>query len=100
MCTMTEQYNGQTYLEYANRAAVKIREISKLVCGTSMPEEGSLLEEVDYCLYIMIQMYLAPIVEKRIESDELNNMAVELMSAEKDEISSIIKKYCNKLHSL
>ena len=27
---MTEQYNGQTYLEYANRAAVKIRKISKL----------------------------------------------------------------------
>lgn len=90
---MEGKYKNQTYLHYANKAAVKIREISQCICGTSMPEEGSLLGDVD-CLYIMIQMHLAPIVGKEIGSDEMNDLAVEIMSASKDEISGIINKYC------
>lgn len=79
------------YLEYANEAAKKIREINQILSGTESPEDGSLLGDVDYCIYAMIQIYLAPIVGKEVFCDELNNMATEIMFAEKDEIDGIIK---------
>lgn len=92
---MKEQtYEGQTFLEYANEAAGKIREINRIISGTELPEDDSLLGELDTCIYIMIQMYLAPVVRKEMGSDEMNNMAVEIMSVGKDEIGSVIKKYC------
>lgn len=92
---MKEQtYKGQTFLEYAVEAAGKIREINQIISGTELPEDDSLLGELDTCLYIMIQMYLAPVVRKEMGSDEMNNMAIEIMSAGKDEVSRIITKYC------
>lgn len=92
---MKEQtYEGQTFLEYANEAAGKIREINRIISGTDLPEDDSLLGELDTCIYIMIQMYLAPVVRKEMGSDEMNNMAVEIMSVGKDEIGSVIKEYC------
>lgn len=92
---MNEQiYNGTTFLGYANEAAAKIRKISQMISGMESPEDGSLLGDVDYSIYIMIQMYLAPITGKEIGSDELNDMAVKIMSAEKDGIDDILKRYC------
>lgn len=87
-------YKGQTFLEYANEAAGKIREINQIISGTDIPEDDSLLGELDTCIYIMIQMYLAPVVRKEMGSDEMNNMTCKIMSAEKGEIESIIKEYC------
>lgn len=92
---MKEQtYKGKTFLEYAYEAAGKIRKINQVISGTEIPEDGSLLDDIDTGIYIMIQMYLAPLVGKEIGSDELNNMSVEIMSAKKNEIGSIIEKYC------
>lgn len=87
---MEEQYKGQIFLEHANRAAIKIREINRLISGTESPEEGSLLGDIDYSIYIMIQMHFTHLLEKEISGDELNNMTTEIMFAEKDEIESII----------
>ncbi len=43
----------------------------------------------------MISLYLAPVIGKEMHSDELNDITVEMMHADKDEIESFIKKYCN-----
>ena len=43
---MTDQYKKQMvlmFLEYANEATAKISEINKLICGSELPEDGSLL---------------------------------------------------------
>ncbi|MBC5745826.1 hypothetical protein FMM74_020305 [Lachnospiraceae bacterium MD308] len=93
---MTERYTGQTvlaFLEYANEATAKISEINKLICGTEMPEDGSLLGAVYNNIYFMVEILLASIVKMDIGNDKLNNMAVELMHAKKDEIGEIIKGY-------
>lgn len=89
-----QTYKGKGFLEYANEAAGKIREINRMVSGTEIPEDDSLLGELDTCIYIMIQMYLEPVVRKEMGSDEMNNLAVEIMSAGKDGIESIIMEYC------
>ena len=93
---MTERYTGQTvlaFLEYANEATAKIREINRLICGTEMPEDGNLLGAVYNNIYLMVEILLASIVKTEIGNDDLNNMAVELMHAKKDEIGEIIKGY-------
>lgn len=95
---MIEQYKGQTYLEYANEAATKIREIYHIFGGygdTSSPEEGTLLGDVYACIGEMILLYLAPITGKEMHSDELNNMTVEIMHIKKEVIRDFIKKYCD-----
>ena len=93
---MTEWYTGQTvlaFLEYANEATAKIREINRLVCGMEMPEDESLLGAIYNNVYFMVEILLASIVKMDIGNDKLNNMAVELMHAKKDEIGEIIKGY-------
>ena len=93
---MTERYTGQTvlaFLEYANEATAKISEINKLVCGMEMPEDESLLGAIYNNVYFMVEILLASIVKMDIGNDKLNNMAVELMHAKKDEIGEIIKGY-------
>ncbi len=93
---MTERYTGQTvlaFLEYANEATAKIREINRLVCGMEMPEDESLLGAIYNNVYFMVEILLASIVKMDIGNDKLNNMAVELMHAKKDEIGEIIKGY-------
>lgn len=95
---MMEQYNKQTilvFLEYANEATAKISEINRLVCGTEMTEEGSLLGAVDNNIYFMIETLLAPIVKMEIGDDDLNDMAIKIMHAQKDKIGMIIKEYCD-----
>ena len=93
---MTERYTGQTvlaFLEYANEAKAKISELNKLVCGMEMPEDESLLGAIYNNVYFMVEILLASIVKMDIGNDKLNNMAVELMHAKKDEIGEIIKGY-------
>ena len=93
---MTERYTGQTvlaFLEYANEATAKISEINQLVCGMEMPEDESLLGAIYNNVYFMVEILLASIVKMDIGNDKLNNMAVELMHAKKDEIGEIIKGY-------
>lgn len=81
----------KTYFEYANEAATKTRKISQLLCGTEVPEEGSLLEGIDYCIFSMIQLHLAPIVGKEPHSDEMNYKAMEIMYADESEVNGIVK---------
>ncbi len=93
---MTEQ--TRLFLNYANEATTKIREIYHIFGGygnTSSPEEGTLLGDVYACIAEMISLYLAPVIGKEMHSDELNDITVEMMYADKDEIESFIKKYCN-----
>lgn len=95
---MTERYTGQTvlaFLEYANEATAKISEINKLVCGMEMPEDESLLGAIYNNVYFMVEILLASIVKMDIGEDELNNMAIMIMHAKKDEIREIIKGYCD-----
>lgn len=93
---MTNQYKSQTVLEflkYANEATAKIGEINKLVCGAGMPEDGSLLGAVYNNIYLMVEIFLAPIVKMEIGDDDLNDVTVEVMHKKKDEICMIIKEY-------
>lgn len=94
---MKEQtYKGQTFLEYANEAATKIREIYHIFGGygdESSPEDG-LLGKVYDCVAEMISLYLAPITGKELNSDELNDITCEMMYINKEEIGDFIKKYC------
>jgi len=95
---MREQYKGQEFLENANEATTKIREIYHIFGGygnTSSPEEGTLLGDAYACISEMISLYLVPITGLELHSDELNDITVEIMHADKDEIESFIKKYCN-----
>lgn len=93
---MIDQYNRQTiliFLEYANEATAKISEINRLICGVEMPEEESLLGAIDDNIYFMIETLLSPIVKMEIGDDDLNDMAIKIMHAQKDEIGEIIKGY-------
>lgn len=72
---MTERYTGQTvlaFLEYANEATAKIREINRLVCGMEMPEDESLLGAIYNNVYFMVEILLASIVKMDIGNDKLN----------------------------
>ena len=90
--------NERRFLEYANKAGCTIMEINRLISGTSCPEDKSMLGDVKNCVYSMIQIYLAPIVGKEIESDELNSMTTEIMFAEEDEIDNIIREIMSLSH--
>ena len=90
-----QAYNGKTFLECANEAAVKIGKIHEVISGgNAIPESGSLLGDVYYCIADMIEIYLASITGKETGSDELHDMIVEIMFAGKDEIDCIVKGYC------
>ena len=94
---MKEQYNEQAFLENANEAATKIREIYHIFGGygkTSSPEEGTLLGDVYARIWDMVSLYLVSITGKDLYSDEINDMTRDILSAEKDEIGNIFKKYC------
>ena len=94
---MKEQtYNEQAFLENANEAATKIREIYHIFGGygdESSPEDG-LLGNVYDCVAEMISIYLALITGKDPHSDELNDITHEAMHMDKEGIGDFIKKYC------
>lgn len=94
---MKEQYKGQAFLENANEAANKIREIYHIFGGysdESSPEEGTLLGDVYARVWDMISLYLASITGNDLHSDELNDITHEIMHMSKEEIGDFIKKYC------
>lgn len=95
---MKEQtYKGQTFLEYANEAASKIRETYHIFGGygkTSSPEEGTLLGDAYARIWDMVSLYLVSITGKDLYSDEINDMTRDILSVGKTEIESIIKEYC------
>lgn len=95
---MKEQtYDGQAFLENANEAATKIREIYHIFGGygdKSSPEEGTLLGDVYARIWDMVSLYLVSITGKDLYSDEINDMTRDILSAEKNEIENIIKEYC------
>lgn len=95
---MKEQtYDGQAFLENANEAATKIREIYHIFGGygeQSSPEEGTLLGDVYARIWDMVSLYLVSITGKDLYSDEINDMTRDILSAEKNEIENIIKEYC------
>ena len=85
------------FLEYANEATTKIREIYHIFGGygdTSSPEEGTLLGDVYACVAEMISVYLVPLTGKELHCDVLNDMTVELMHIDKKGIGDFIKRYC------
>lgn len=92
---MTEQHNEQAFLEYANEAASKIREIYHIFGGygkESSPEDG-LLGKVYDCVANMISLYIAPITGKELYSDDLSDMTCEIMHMDKEGIRDFIEKY-------
>ena len=94
---MKEQYKGQAFLENANEAATKIREIYHIFGGygdESSPEEGTLLGDVYARIWDMVSLYLVSITGKDLYSDEINDMTRDILSAGKNAIENIIKKYC------
>lgn len=93
---MKEQtINEQAFLENANEAAAKIREIYHIFGGygeESSPETG-LLGDVYARMWDMISLYLVSITGKDLYSDEINDMTRDILSAGKNEIENIIKEY-------
>lgn len=94
---MMDKHKRKEFLEYANEAAVKIREIYHIFggYGEESSPEGGLLGNVYDCIAEMISLYLAPITGKEINSDELNDVTCEIMRMDKEGIGDFIKKYCN-----
>lgn len=91
---MTEQV--RMFLEYANEAATKIREIYHIFGGygdESSPEDG-LLGNVYDCVAEMISIYLEPITGKELHSDELNDITLKAMYVDKEKIRDFMEKYC------
>lgn len=84
----------KTFLGYANEAARKIRKMNQLLCGTESPEEGSMLDEIDTCIYYMLQMHLSPIIGEEVSSDKMLDMATEIMYADEKKIKELEKKLC------
>lgn len=94
---MKEQTNNeQAFLENANEAAAKIREIYHIFGGygeESSPETG-LLGDVYGYVAEMISIYLAPVTGKELNSDELNDITCKIMYMNKERIGDFIKEYC------
>lgn len=91
---MTEQV--RMFLEYANEATTKIREIYHIFGGygdESSPEDG-LLGKVYDCVAEMISIYLEPITGKELHSDDLSDITCEAMHVDKEKIRDFIEKYC------
>lgn len=87
----------QAFLENANEAASKIREIYHIFGGygdTSSPEDG-LLGKVYDCVAEMISIYLEPVTGRELHSDDLNDITWEIMHMDKDDIGNFINKYCD-----
>lgn len=87
----------KAFLENANEAASKIREIYHIFGGygdESSPEDG-LLGKVYDCVAEMISLYLASITGNDPHSDDLNDITWEAMHMDKEGIGDFIKKYCN-----
>ncbi|MCI8373811.1 MAG: hypothetical protein HFI75_15780 [Lachnospiraceae bacterium] len=85
----------QAFLENANEAAIKIRDIYHIFGGygdESSPEDG-LLGELYVRVWDMVSLYLAPITGKELNSDELNDITYEVMYMDKERIGGFIKKY-------
>lgn len=88
--------DGQAFLENANEAATKIREIYHIFGGygdESSPDDG-LLGKVYDCVTEMISLYLAPITGKEANSDDLNDITGEIMRMDKEGIRRFTEKYC------
>lgn len=88
--------DGQAFLENANEAATKIRDIYHIFGGygeESSPEDG-LLGKVYDCVAEMISIYLESITGKELQSDDLNTITFEAMYVDKEKIRDFIEKYC------
>lgn len=86
----------QAFLENANEAATKIRDIYHIFGGyseESSPEDGMLGKVYD-CVAEMISIYLEPITGKELDSDDLTDITCEAMRINKEEIGDFIRKYC------
>lgn len=83
----------RTYITYAHEAASKLNKINRLLTGTDCLDEGGLLGDAYYCIADMIELCLVPVVGKEIHSDELNDITVEIMSAESHKLNGILEKY-------
>lgn len=93
---MKKAEQTQAFLENANEAATKIRDIYHIFGGygdESSPEDG-LLGKVYDCVADMISIYLEPITGKELYSDELNDITCKAMYINKEEIGDFIRKYC------
>lgn len=84
---------GTLFLTCANEAAGGIREINRLMGGTGMPEDGSLLCGVYYRIADMVRVYLSGMAGEEMHGGVLNDITTEIMCAEKDGIGSIVRKY-------
>lgn len=84
---------GQDFLTCANEAAGGIREINRLMGGTGMPEDGSLLCGVYYRIADMVRVYLSGMAGEEMHGDVLNDITTEIMCAGKDGVDGIVRKY-------
>lgn len=94
---MKKAEQTQAFFENANEAATKIRDIYHIFGGygdESSPEDG-LLGKVYNCVAEMISVYIAPIIGKELNSDELNDITYKIMHMDKEGIGDFIKKYCD-----
>lgn len=81
-------------LEQANNIAGEIRKINEVLTGTNTLSGGLLCDILDEVTDI-VKAYLNPIFDTNITGDDLNNIASEIMYADKKEIGDIVKKYYN-----
>lgn len=81
-------------LEQANSITAEIKKINEVLTGTNTLSGGLLCAILDEVSDI-VKAYLNPIIDKNITGDDLNNIASEIMYADKTEIGYIVKKYCN-----
>lgn len=90
---MDDYMREHTYIAYAHEVSLKLNEINRLLTGTDCLDEGGLLGDAYYCIADMIKLCLVTIVGREMHSDELNDIAVEILSAESYKVKSILEKY-------
>lgn len=99
MADLDDRYQVQIYLECANEAATKIRNIKQLLCGgTALPEYGSLLSDIYCSVADMIQIFLTTIGIKREDEDDFNDKITRILFAKKDEVCLILKEILDDLY--
>lgn len=77
-------------LKYANKMFIKIKKTSKMLNGNTDADDG-VFGYIEECIFNIILICLSPVIGNNLTEDELNNLAVEIMYANKNELNCIIQ---------
>lgn len=83
-------------IKYANKMFIKIKETSRILNGNTDADDG-VFGYIEDCIFNVILICIRPVVGNNLTEDELNNLAVEIMYANKNELNCIILAVKNQM---